>query len=251
MCRLLGIYGRVAFWQEIAMGFRQQAEFGNIPPGEPVEPGHKDGWGMAVSNPDQTAMVPVQRKLGSAYRSPSYRQAVYAITHPPTVFLCHLRKASPKVAITLSNVHPFFSNGWAMIHNGTIFQAETLPREPSLRLTSDGSDTEYFFHYLLTGLLAKHTKGTELAILAEAVASCAADYTALNSLLSEGANLFVIRNYRKYADYYTLYYYVLPEGVIVCSEPLESRHLNPVQWESLPNQSLLRIHGSPPQIDAI
>ena len=32
MCRLLGIYGQVDFWQEIVLGFRRQAEFGNIPP---------------------------------------------------------------------------------------------------------------------------------------------------------------------------------------------------------------------------
>ena len=37
MCRLLGIYGQVDFWQEIVLGFRRQAEFGNIPPVEGME----------------------------------------------------------------------------------------------------------------------------------------------------------------------------------------------------------------------
>jgi predicted glutamine amidotransferase len=54
MCRLLGIYGKVNFWQKIVFEFEKSSEFGNIPP-PADEPGHKDGWGVAKSNNRKTA----------------------------------------------------------------------------------------------------------------------------------------------------------------------------------------------------
>ena len=147
MCRLLGIYGQVDFWQEIVLEFRRQADVGKIPPVGGTQPGHKDGWGMAGSNKDRTAMVPIIRQLGSASDSVRYRQAVTSIDEAPDVFLGHLRKASEDIPITLANAHPFFHDGWAFIHNGTVYDAESLPRDASLVPISDESDTEYLFHY--------------------------------------------------------------------------------------------------------
>ena len=146
MCRLLGIYGQIDFWQDIVMEFRKQAEFGKIPPIENLKTGHKDGWGMTMSNRDTAGMVEVKRQLGSAYESTTYREVVYSFKTTPRVFLCHLRQASENIPIALSNVHPFFVNEWAFIHNGTVFDAESLPRDSSLMLTSDGSDSEHLFH---------------------------------------------------------------------------------------------------------
>jgi predicted glutamine amidotransferase len=144
MCRLLGIYGQFDFWQEIVLGFRRQAELGNIPPVEGMEPGHKDGWGMARSGRERTAMVPIIRRLGSAWESVHCRQAVISMDGVPNVFLGHLRKAGDDIPVTLANAHPFFHAGWAFIHNGTVYDAESLPRDASLIPTSDESDTEYF-----------------------------------------------------------------------------------------------------------
>ncbi len=251
MCRLLGIYGQVDFWQEIALGFRRQAEFGHIPPVEDMEPGHKAGWGMAGSNRDKTAMVPIIRRLGSALESERYRQALTAMDRVPDVFLGHLRKASDNIPVTQANVHPFFHDGWAFIHNGTVYGAEALPRDISLISTSDDSDTEYLFHYLLTAITA-HSNNKKIGeTLAIAVSSLAADYTAVNSMLSNGDDLYIICRYKTWGSYYTLHYYALPTGVIICSEPIESSRLDPARWNRLANNSLLRIHGSPPRIDRI
>jgi len=147
MCRLLGIYGQVDFWQEIVLRFRRQAEFGNIPPVE--------------------------------------------------------------------------------------------------------SDTEYLFHYLLTAIMTHCTNKNTCETLAMAVSSLRADYTAVNSMLSNGDELYVISAYKTWEDYYTLHYYTLPTGVIICSEPIESSRLDPARWNRLANNSLLRIHDSPPRIDKI
>ncbi len=251
MCRLLGIYGQVHFWQEIVHGFRRQAEFGNIPPAESMEPGHKDGWGMARSSKDKTAMVPIIRRLGSALESERYRQAVTSMDEMPDIFMAHLRKASDNIPATQANAHPFFHNGWAFIHNGTVYGADSLPRDASLIPTSDESDSEYLFHYLLTAIMTNPINTKICETLAMAVSALKADYTAVNSMLSHGEDLYVISGYRTWEDYYTLHCYSLPTGVIISSEPIESSGLDPAAWKRLANNSVLRIHGSPPRIDKI
>jgi len=251
MCRLLGIYGQVDFWQEIVLGFRRQAQFGNIPPVEGMEPGHKSGWGMAGSSKDRTAMVPIILRLGSAMESDHYRQAVTSIDEVPNIFLGHLRKASDDIPSTPANVHPFFHDGWAFIHNGTVYGAESLPRDASLIPTSDESDTEYLFHYLLTAIMTNPMSTRIDETLAMAVSSLKADYTAVNSMLSNGHDLYVISKYKMWEDYYTLHSYSLTTGVIISSEPVESSRLDLARWNRLANNSLLRIHGSPPRIDKI
>jgi predicted glutamine amidotransferase len=251
MCRLLGIYGQVDFWQDIVLGFRRQAEFGNLPPVEGVDPGHKDGWGMARSSKNSAAMVPITRRLGSAMEAESYQKAVTSEDGVPEVFLGHLRKASEDIPVTLANAHPFFHDGWAFVHNGTVYEAESLPRDATLTPTSDESDTEYLFHYLLSTLLTLPRNPNIGEILAIAVSSLTTDYTSVNSMLSNGEDLYVISQYKKWEDYYTLNGYILPEGVIISSEPIESSHLDPACWRRFDNNSLLRIHGHPPRIDQI
>ena len=251
MCRLLGIYGQVNNWREIVTAFSIQAETGNLPPGKQDDPGHKDGWGITISNCSQTAMVPLIRQLGSAYGSAGYREALNSLPDQPEILLCHLRKASDNIPITLSNTHPFVDHGWGVIHNGTIYQAQSLPRDPHLVFTSEDSDTEHLFHYLLTKIKQHPTDMTLSIGIADAVTTFALDYTALNLMLSNGRDLYVLRKFKKHAAYYTLYYYQLAEGIILCSEPIDSNGLNQAGWTLLANNSLLKIHGSPPQIEEI
>ena len=251
MCRLLGIYGKIDFWQEIVMEFRKQAEFGNVPPLEGVDSGHKDGWGMACCSVDKTAMVPIFRQLGSALGSSQYRQAVTSWDGEPDIFLGHLRKASDNIPVTLANVHPFFHDGWAFTHNGTVYGAKSLPRDGALKITSDDSDTEFLFHYILTSLMTHPKNKTISETLAGAFSSIEVDYTSVNCMLSNGEELYVISDYKIWREYYTLYSYSLPSGVIICSEPIECSRLDPATWNRLPNKSLLRIHGSPPRIDKL
>jgi predicted glutamine amidotransferase len=251
MCRLLGLYGQIDFWQDITIEFSKLSQFGNLPPVDKLEPGHKDGWGMTMCNREKSAMVPLIRQLGAAYNSTCYRKTVYSMAAMPAVFMCHLRKASEQIPITLSNTHPFCHNGWALIHNGTVYRPESLPRDRYINSTSDGSDTECFFHFLLTKITdAPPGKKTTQTVI-DAIRSITVDYTALNSMLSNGEELYVIASYKKWDAYYTMYFYPLATGIIVCSEPIVSEHLDPKRWISLANNTLLRLHGSPPQIDKI
>jgi predicted glutamine amidotransferase len=196
-------------------------------------------------------MVPIIRRLGSALESESYREALTATDQAPDVFLGHLRKASEDVPVTLANAHPFFHAGWAFIHNGTVYGAESLPRDASLIPTSDESDTEYLFHYLLSAIMTNPLNSTIGETLAMAFNSLKADYTSVNSMLSNGEDLYVISGFKTWEDYYSLHYYTLPTGVIISSEPIESSRLDPARWSRFANNLLLRIHGSPPKIDQI
>ena len=248
MCRLLGIYGKIDIWREIALAFSKQAASGNVPPGESHKPGHQDGWGITVTNQDHTAMVPVVRQLGSAHEAPCFRDALYATAETPGVLLCHLRRASDIIPITLANAHPFIHNGWAIIHNGTVFNAESLPRNPGLRGTSDRSDTEHLFHYLLTKIeMVPPDRIAET--LAQAMATIKADYSALNCILSNGRELYAVRQYRKWDDYYTLYTYKLPDSIVISSEPIELPQLKSDSWRPLSNGLLLKIFDSPLKIE--
>jgi len=251
MCRLLGIYGQTEIWQKIAMAFSQQAESGHVPPGKNQEPGHKDGWGITMTNQNNSAMIPVIRQLGSACGSSSFREALYTTTQPPAILLCHLRKASDIIPINLSNAHPFFHNGWAIIHNGTVFNAQSLPCDPGLRSCSDGSDTEYFFHYLLTKIGDPPAGQTIARTIADAAASISTDYSALNCILSNGRELYAIRQYRQWEDYYTLYTYELPRSVIICSQPVDIPQLKQDNWKPLSNNLLLRIYDNPLNIERL
>jgi predicted glutamine amidotransferase len=250
MCRLLGIYGQTGIWREIALAFSKQAEFGNIPPEETQTPGHKDGWGITMTNQGRTAMIPVVRQLGSAYEASCYRDAIWAAPATPNIVMCHLRKASDIIPITLANAHPFIHNGWAIIHNGTVYNAESLPRDPRLETSSDGSDTEHFFHYLLTKI-ENTPPGRMARAIAEAVASIPADYSALNCILSNGRELYAVRRYRKWDDYYTLYTYALPGSLVLSSQPVELPQLKAEDWKLLPNNRVVRIYGASPKIDQL
>jgi predicted glutamine amidotransferase len=196
-------------------------------------------------------MVPIIRRLGSASHSEKYRQIVTSMDEAPGIFLGHLRKASDDIPVTLANAHPFFHDGWAFIHNGTVYDAKSLPRNASLTFTSDESDTEYLFHYLLTAVMARPADKKIGETLAQAIFSLTADYTAVNSMLSNGRELYVVSGCTKWEDYYTLHQYCLPAGVIISSQPIESSRLDPAGWKRLANYLLLRIHGSPPRIDEI
>lgn len=245
MCRMLGIYGKVDDWKKIALAFSQQAEIGKVPPKKGILPGHKDGWGVAVSDPKDKSMAILERHPGSPTDTPLFEQTLDAIEKPPAIFTCHLRKASSGIPVTPNNIHPFSADGWTFIHNGTIYQSQSLPRDPSLPLTSNGSDSEHFFHYLLSRLKEKPGHRERGQVLAEAISAMEIDYTAVNSILSNGRDLFIIRKYKIHPDYYTLYTYRLPNGILISSEPIKLNGLDQHRLKMIENNSILKIYGDP------
>ena len=245
---MLGIYGEVDGWSEIVLKFRKLADDGMVPP-ICAEPGHKDGWGMAGANRDRTSMFQIERQMGSAGSSPLYESAIQTVEAQPHIFICHIRKASPGIPVTIGNVHPFINQEWAFIHNGTIYDHHQIEENPDFQMTSDGSDSEHFFSYLLGKLQAAGNGSGRLNALGEAMTNLNVTYTSLNCILCNGSELFAIRDYMKFGEYLSLFYYPLPRGVIICSEPLELPELAVDRWLMIPDKTILRISGSPPSIE--
>ncbi|MFX0152064.1 MAG: class II glutamine amidotransferase [Candidatus Hodarchaeota archaeon] len=243
MCRLLAKYGFFESWQEIVMEFQKLAKFGKNAP-------HQDGWGMARSNEGNYAMSLIDKQLGSAYDSKHYYETIYSLKRQPQIVLCHLRKASPSVPITLANAQPFVTEKWGFMHNGTIYEAESLSRSKSYIQTSDNSDTEYFFHYLLTKISNGNPNESKLGTIADSILSMENDFTSINCMLSNGEELYVVRWCRRLYNYYTLFFYEENGSIIISSEPLLLERLMS-QWEEIPNQSVLKISGIPAKTEII
>jgi glutamine amidotransferase len=249
MCRLLGLYGQIRFWKELLFEFQKQSKTGAVPP--IVSPGHKDGWGISVSNSKKDSMLHIERQLGSAIESLKYKKAISSLEEQPHITLGHLRKRSLHISVCFPNVQPFYTQNWAFIHNGSIYEAEKLPRDTSWLLTSENSDSEYYFHFLLAKLKEKSDSMQDIEIIRSALDQIPAKYSALNCLLSNGNELFVVRWHSKWPDYYTLYYYELKTGIIILSEPITSNNLDHTSWIEIPNFTVAKVSESPPKIEII
>ncbi|PWI47292.1 hypothetical protein CEE45_12415 [Candidatus Heimdallarchaeota archaeon B3_Heim] len=247
MCRLLGIYGPVKSWREILSDFQELSEKGKIPNIPNVLPGHKDGWGMACSKHDGSGMDLVGKYLGSAREAPEYREKVHNFQSQPHTFLCHLRKASPSIPISLPNCHPFLSAGWAFIHNGTVYKAENLENASRFQMTSDNSDSEFLFHYLLRHILEEESIEHRIERLIESLLKMNLKFSSLNSILSNGSEMYVIRYAAEHHDYFTLFYNETGSGVIVSSELIGVQEVREGIWTEMQNRSVLSISSDSPK----
>lgn len=245
MCRLLSTFGKPKDWSKIILEFQKQANTGKILPILGIEPGHKDGWGMAKSNIDTSGMEIVGKYLGSAMEADEYKKNIDSYSTPPRIFMCHLRKASPGIQISLANTHPFLYENWVFSHNGTIYEANKLMSNSKFLLTSDDSDSEHFFHYLLTYILNEELTQTFPEKIIEALLKINVPFTSLNSMFSNGSDLYAIRYCIKNEDYYTLSYYETTDGIVISSEPVHLPELKDSLWKELPNRSLIRVSSDP------
>jgi predicted glutamine amidotransferase len=245
MCRLFGIYGKVEIWKNLLQEFQKQAETGKIPPIANLQPGHKDGWGLACSVESKEGMQLIGKHIGSAYNSPEYSQYLDELIYEPYVLLCHLRKASPGIEISLGNAQPFITNNWAFIHNGTVYNPETLKYSEQYIFSSDNSDSEYYFHYLLTKLEKKGSNQSPANTLVDSVANIKVDFSSLNCMLTDGNSFYSVRYCSKHHSYYTLFYYQDDSGVVFSSEPIETDLLSKENWIEVENRSVVEILKEP------
>ncbi|MHA1941211.1 MAG: class II glutamine amidotransferase [Candidatus Hodarchaeales archaeon] len=241
MCRLLGIYGKVEIWKNLLREFQKQAETGIILPIKNLEPGHKDGWGFACSRNDQDGMKLVGKHVGNAYNNPVYSKYINEFTSQPQILLGHLRKASPGIKISLRNCHPFITNQWAFIHNGTIYNAETLKYNEKYPFTSNNSDSEFYFHYLLTNLEKNNSNFPPIKSLINSLINLEIGFTSLNCILTNGNSFYVVRFSKKYHSSYTLFCYQDDYGVAFSSEPLITDFLSKKSWIEIQNRSVVEV----------
>ncbi|MHA2154075.1 MAG: class II glutamine amidotransferase [Candidatus Hodarchaeales archaeon] len=248
MCRLLGIYGSVSLWKDFLFKFQELSEKGKVPPVPGVSPGHKDGWGMASSRYNSSGMELVGKYMGEALGAPEFGKRIHSFEHQPRVFLCHLRKASTGISTSLPNNHPFLSLDWAFIHNGTVYNAESLNPNSELQTTSENSDSEHLFHYLLSSLIEGSDIEARTMNLIDSLSQVSVEYTSLNCVLTNGAEMYTIRSVSRHHDYYTMFYYETGSGIVVCSENIDVKGISGEGWTEMPNQSVLAVSKNPPKV---
>ncbi len=245
MCRLLSTIGKPKAWHKLILEFQKQADTGAIPPLAGIAPGHKDSWGMAMSDIDRSGMKIIGKYLGSAMEADEYQNYVDSLSETPYIFMCHLRKASPGIQISLTNAHPFKWNNWAFIHNGTVYEIDKLNVSPKFQSCSDNSDSEKFFQYLLTYILDEESNQTVPDKIIDAMLNMDVPFSSVNSILSNGYELYAIRNCTRHEDYFSLLYCETQEGIVISSEAINIPELTEYKWEEIPNRSVLRITGDP------
>jgi glutamine amidotransferase len=192
--------------------------------------------------------APHRDGFGYAYRNTSGRMAVHRwgkadldrvpdglpgdLDPSTTLLIAHVRKASPEYGARLTDqeAHPFAVEGLLLAHNGTIRDAETLD-------AGAGIDSQRIARWL-----SRAWQPRTLEALARALGELLArvrDYTAVNLLFTEGASLYAFCCYTQDQDYYTLWYRVAGEAVIVASEPVDDGP----SWQPLSNGELLHIRS--------
>lgn len=265
MCRMLGMVSTnngaaqaaplPSSWHlvDAPHSLRVQAAVGKLLPGN--TPGHEDSWGIGSFDASGKSML--ARDTGSAVDSHEYEDTARAASSGQVV-IGHLRKASCGI-VNVENAHPIAvtyrrggdsrEQSLLVAHNGTLkepliesLQAELGDREGA---RSD-SDTVVLATWL--GMRLERSSAPlfetlrdslhELLCRAEAVApegDLTGAYTGINLLMAAPEGLFVLRQFSKNPEYYTLFVRALTReetpagGWLIASEQTDNR----ADWELL------------------
>lgn len=252
MCRLLGasLSAEAAFERSWLDAFARLAETGIVSAGS--LPGHQDGWGLAGMVDGAPRIF--GRRAGSILGNPDgLEQATGALllARPPSV-MAHLRKASPGLAVSDRNAHPFCIARTLFCHNGSIRQPDRLPvADPGV--IQGSTDSERWFAFLMehtpAGSDDDFTGALADALRASRTLTEASSWTCL---LARGGRLYAYREARE-ASYdpedepageclrtHTLWLAPVAGGMICCSEPLTG--IGP--WSGMANRELVVLeHG--------
>jgi predicted glutamine amidotransferase len=184
MCRLLGYCSRDAASVAELLGeesFRAFTSLSDL---------HGDGWGMAWYAGSRPVAWKSAAQAGSG---PEYDKLAWQPLGD--LGLVHLRWATPGLAVSEANTHPFRYEAYTFAHNGAIYPqdrlGEMLPPEWERRLAGS-TDSERYFLHLMSRLAARD--GNMVAAIADTMADISQRYTAssLNAILLAPDALYAI-----------------------------------------------------------
>jgi predicted glutamine amidotransferase len=244
MCRLLALVDPSSEATKVFLSkFQELAVTGQFPINK--EPGHLDGWGMAIYYEDEML---VMREPFPATDSELYdKQELELINRPPKLLMGHLRKASVG-GCSLENTHPFTYKQYSFCHNGT-FTAKIYLGEKWQALKKGSTDSEAFFLRILeiNENLNDITSAIEQAIKQVKDTN---EYKSLDCLFSDGDNIWAVREvneknsdvkeFNLIEDYYTLYKGLDDNSKtkIICSEELD---ISGIAWKLIPNHTVEQV----------
>ena len=207
---------------------------------------HKDGWGVARFD----GKIPhVETSVAAAHECERFDALMQETS--TTSLLAHIRLASVGT-VHEHNTHPFFANGWAFMHNGTLanFAASRASLEAEIdpawrRWMKGDTDSERCFALFLTYL--KGSTNVELSEVSRAlvrvmnVAGAICDRgaegskrSAMNFIVSDGKRLIATRRGR------TLYTAQGDQTRFIASEHLWGGEA----WECVPEDGVVSIDES-------
>lgn len=230
MCRLLGFTATSSLPLPVAVGphFNQFVELSNV---------HKDSWGLALLSGQG---VSLKKSAETAASSETF--ATTLINNPGEAGLLHFRWASPGLAVTDQNAHPFTLDGISFIHNGALEPYDALESFVAPHLLSHRigtGDSELFFLYIMTEV----EKSGFLEGVKKAISNVKQNfsYSSINSMIMNDDFLIVtsehhLENKPDWAapDYYELRYRIDSNGCVVASSGW-----NQDGWQLLANHEML------------
>ncbi|MDZ5622249.1 class II glutamine amidotransferase [Nocardioides sp. HM23] len=210
---------------------------------------HGDGWGMAWWDPDSPTVRSVT-SAGSAIHDLAYSRL--AGQRLGRAGIVHLRWATPGLAVSPQNTHPFVDGGYAFAHNGHIAPLGSLEglltREARATLRGD-TDSERYFRFVMQ-CIAERGDDTEGLRQALGVLTSEFPEASLNALLMTPAQMFGVhinsqasvpikglRNlfpseeeipYRHTEDYFAMDYRSTPDATHVISSGIDPEGWTPV-----------------------
>jgi predicted glutamine amidotransferase len=252
MCRLLGWTGTTPRSAAEALGpdaFDAFVNLGRF---------HRDGWGVGWwPDGSQPEHPEVRKAPTAASEDPEFRRVGEDVRTNAGV--AHLRWATPNMAITAANCHPFVWGGLAMAHNGGIYPqarlGEILPPPWEGRLVGS-TDSERYLLSVVVG--TEHGKRPVADALADTVSYLFSGWSpsSLNAVCLTPDELIVVCAYDpdlppgrlpEVPDmYYRLRWKADDHGVVVASSGFDQ--LDTSGWSTLGNMAMLiapRTGGAP------
>lgn len=225
--------------------FGALAERGVVPKSDP--PGHKDGWGIVAYGSDGGIVV-YEKEPVSAVNNVNFASTAGKVAAAkPKLLIAHLRKASIGNNI-LENAQPYAYENYSFCHNGTIKNFQNFPLgEEFLKLRKGTNDSEWIFYYLIQEIRKSPSLSLEVLFKNFIGNIRSLDYTAFNTLFSDGHHLLVTREANEKNTWVKKenlcdYYYTLFMGKsvdqktkIICSEKLDLKN---VTWTEIPNHTI-------------
>lgn len=248
MCRLLGFWAKHPRTLPAVMGTAWES-FADL------SRRHPDGWGLVWVDA-QGQMHRVKEPV-AAWNSPEFFRLTHTVR--ARAMMLHLRWASPGLAVSPGNTHPFLSEDGAVafMHNGGIDPLpqvwQAVPRSRDHPVEGN-TDSEAYFR-----LWERHVSAGQdpVAAIHAAIRHYQRppfSYTGLNAYWMRADRSYVVSEYHESAplarddpDYYRLYVGREPDRMVVAS----SGWAIPRTWRPMPNHAVMTIAGQDGEITAM
>ncbi len=251
MCRLLGYAAPAPTTVEAVLGGDERRVFTEM------ARLHRDGWGTAWR--DAAGALHADRRVEEGAGDAALADALTA--GPATARLVHLRLATPGMACSLPNTHPFLADGLAFAHNGSLEPTGPIERMLSPRRRAGLTGTTDSERYLAAIRTAMDAGRDAVEATASTVRALRAAYPrrSLNALLLTPDELIAVHASRgvpiplqeltagglpahllprHHADaYYLMRMRRDADGAVVVA----SSGLDVAGWEPLPEESVVRV----------